>query len=260
MTVEIWGQDVTATPAGAIGTGVANAVVAAGGSIIISSDNRDPTAVVAQATVLDQTSGPVTVRSFKSSLNDQSAATKDIFTSPASWPNGATELQALYGAGSQGIQGSSGGGNGINGTGTIGGIKLFAIVRVAKDAASTITSIRFGTGMGVKALLVTPTIRDIDQPLTDAMWEVVETAIITTGATAQPFEWGNGSLSVWSQMFGWTFNHTYSNVASDFTQVEVAEAWVEVHGPLGSGSEGSGIEFTFALNLPPRIIPIETTF
>lgn len=196
--------------------------------------NTDPSNLVPLRSKIDTGFVPVTIRSFKASLGDQTTATRDIFTSPASWPNGATELQALYGAGAQGIVGNTGAGNGINGEGLISGIKLHAIVRVAKNAASSITNIRFGTGMGVKSLMVQPTIRDYAVALTEDMWEHVETDVIALGATAQPFEWGNGVNSVWSQLFGWTFNHTYSNVASNFTQVEIAEAWVEVIGPAGA--------------------------
>jgi len=256
FTVEVWGQDILATANPAVASGASTEM---GTAYVASKDVRDPTAVVPLATTLDSGSALVTVRSFKSSLNDQTASTRDIFTSPASWPNSGTQLQPLYGAASQGLQGSSGGGNGINGTGVISGIKLCALVRVSKSTTATApTNVRFGTGMGVKALVTPPTVRDI-AALDDTMWESVETALIATGATAQPFEWGNGSNSVWSQMFGWTFNHTYSNdVTPKTTQVEVAEAWVEVHGPVGS--QPVLIELTHALGIPLKLQELEGTF
>jgi hypothetical protein len=198
-------------------------------SEVLSNEYGDSTLYIPKATFVDLVQTPTTIRSFKSTLGDQTTATKETFNSTGS----GTRLEPLYGAGSQGLVGSSGAGNGINGIDAISGIKLFALVRVSKSAASSITNIRFGTTMGTKALLVQPTIWDYDAGLTDAMWQVVETDLITTGQFGQPFTWGNGVDSIWASMFGWTFNHTYSNTAGNHTQVEVAEAWVEVQSPIG---------------------------
>jgi hypothetical protein len=255
MTVEIWGQDIiaTTTPAESIGEVVDQS------GLVVTNDVRDPTVDTALGVTLDQTSNLVTVRSFKASLSDQTVATKDVFTSPASWPNSGTQLQPLYGTASQGVQGSSGAGNGINGTGLISGIKLFALVRVSKSSTATApTNVRFGTAMGTKALVTSPTVRDI-AALDDTMWEVVNTALITTGQFANPFTWGNGTDSVWASLFGWTFNHTYSNdVTPKTTQVEVAEAWVEIYGPVGS--QPILIELTHALGIPVKQQALEGTF
>lgn len=216
---------VTSAPAS-----VAVQSVTAYGADVSSQTVRVATVVTPQASMLNTSGGPITVRSFKASLSDQTTATRDIHTSTGS----GTQLQPLYGAGSQGLQGLA-----IRGSGTIVGIKLFAIVRVSKQASGTISNVRFGTSMGTKSLVTPATIRDYDAGLTDDMWETVQTAIITTGSTGQPFVWGNGANSVWAQLFGWTFNYTYGGTGTK--QLEVAEAWVEIHGAIGTAPTEIGV-------------------
>lgn len=232
--VEVWGEDKVGVITGASATADANRSIETGGSVEVLLDQRDPSFVGTLATNLDDTSGLVTIRSFKASLNDQSTATKDVFTSGVG--AAGTQLQPLYGTASQGVQGNTGAGNGINGTGAISGMKLCALVRVSKQAAGTVSNVRFGTAMGVKALAAPgATIRDYDQPLTEAMWETVKTDLVTTGQFGQPLTWGNDVDSIWASLFGWTFNFTYGG--GGIKQLEVAEAWVEVYGPVGSEPE-----------------------
>ena len=223
----------TVVPGGVVATAVAVSVEA---EVVVQPTkltkvSGDPTLSAPQASYQDAGQEPATSRSFKSSLNDQSTLTKDSFA--AAWPTaGATQLQPLYGAGAQGLQGSTS----INGSGLISGVKLFAIVRCGKSGAGALSGIRFGTGMGLKTLVTQPTIRTL--PLDDTMWETVETDLITLGSFGQPFEWGNGVNSVWAQMFGWTFNHTYALPSNpSATQVDVAEAWVEIHSPVTNVEE-----------------------
>lgn len=238
--------DVTATPAGAIGRGVANAAVAQGGTIVISSDNRDPTAVVAQATSVDSQSALVTIRSNTSPYKDQSLATKTLLSGVGP---GSGTLDFNLGSLDATVS--------VNGTGVISGVKLFAIIRPAKDSG-TFDNFRFEVG-GSKPLVPQPTVYTL--PVTSLMWQVVETALIPLGGGGQPFEWGVTGNSIFAQFANWRFKADWNvTTPGHVAQCDVAEAWIEVHGALGSGSEGSGIEFTFALNLPPRIIPVETTF
>ena len=241
--VLVYMTDPVATPTGASGGGVAQTPEGSPGI-------PDGATVAVQVATLDSGSVPAVIRSFKASLGDQTTTTADVHTTTGT----GTQLQPLYGAASQGVVGSSGAGNGIKGTGTISGIKLFAIIRVSKQASASITNVRFGTAMGLKSLVTPAVIQDYDQPLTDDMWQTVETALITEGAFAVPFEWGNGTNSVWSNMFGWTMNYTYSG--SGTKQLEVAEAWVEVHGPTGA-DEGSTIRLELPVNLPPKVIEIQ---
>jgi hypothetical protein len=101
-------------------------------------------------------------------------------------------------------------------------------------------------------------VRDI-AALNDTMWEVVQTALITTGQFGNPFTWGNDVDSVWASLFGWTFNHTYSNASNPMTtQVEVAEAWIEIYGPVGA--QPVLIELSHSLGLPVKQQALEGTF
>lgn len=193
----------------------------------VLEEPRNPTAFTPQAQFVDTASSPTTIRSFRTILADENAGTYATLDQT----NNGTHLEALYGTASQGIVG-----NAINGFGPIAGIKLFALVRCARSASSSLTNIRFGTAGGVKALLTAPTIRDYDAGLDDTMWQVVETDVIETNALAHAFEWGSGVDSFWAFLFGWTFNHTRTNVGGH-TRVDVAEAWVEVIAPVGSDVE-----------------------
>lgn len=244
-TLEVWGEDVTAIPTGASSDAVHSEAVA-------SQGNQDGSILAPLVMVIDGGSVPAVARSFEPFLRDQTTATKI----PDTESGAGTFSVPLYGAGTQGLIGSSGAGNGINGTGAISGVKAYAIIRVSKQAAATITNVRFGTTMGVKELVTPPTIRDYDQPLTEAMWETVETDLIPTGAIGNPFTWGNGTDSVWASFFGWTMNFTSSG--GGFTQVEVAEAWVEIVGPVGAG-DTSAIELTLTLGMAPRIMQVQST-
>ena len=239
-TVEVWGEDVTATVTGASSDSLATVQAALPG-------DRDGSLIVPLLMTLDGGSVPAVARSFKTGLNDQSTATADVYTTAGT----GTETKALFGAASQGVVGSSGAGNGINGTGVIAGIKLYAIARISKQAAGTITNVRFGTAMGLQALVTPATIRDFDQPLTADMFERLESVLVTVGPTAQPFEWGNGTNSVWASMFGWTLNWTLAGVGTK--QMEIAEAWVEILGPVGA-SDTSNIELTLSIGLAPKIM------
>jgi hypothetical protein len=243
-TLEVWGEDVTATVTGASSDALPSAAVA-------SQGNQDGSILAPLVMTIDGGSVPAVARSFEPFLRDQTTATKI----PDTESGAGTFSVPLYGAGTQGLIGSSGAGNGINGTGAISGVKAYAIIRVSKQAAATITNVRFGTTMGLKALVTPPTIRDYDQPLTEAMWETVETDIIPTGAVGNPFTWGNGTDSVWASFFGWTMNFTSSG--GGFTQVEVAEAWVEIIGPVGAG-DTSAIELTLTLGMAPRIMKVQS--
>ena len=124
-------------------------------------------------------------------------------------------------------------------------------------ASSTMTNIRFGTTMGTKALENAATIRDYDAGLTDAQFEVLNSILITTGQFGNAFTWGNGTDSVWASLFGWTFNHTYTN-AGGHTQVAVAEAWVEIYGAIGA--QPVLIELTHALGIPIKQQAVEGQF
>jgi hypothetical protein len=83
------------------------------------------------------------------------------------------------------------------------------------------------------------------------MFERLESVLVTVGPTAQPFEWGNGTNSVWASMFGWTLNWTLAGGGTK--QMEIAEAWVEILGPVGA-SDTSNIELTLSIGLAPKIM------
>jgi hypothetical protein len=248
-TVEVWGEDVTATVTGA-------STLAEGSTPLAIQGDKDGTAVVPLLMTLDGGSVPAVARSFKTGLNDQSTATKD--TTSSAGPG--TTLAPLYGAGSQGLVGSSGAGNGINGVGKIDGVRAYAIVRFARQGtggAPVFTNMRFGTAMGFQALEADPTIYDSDLGLSESQYQVIRSVLITTGQFGQPFTWGNGVDSVWASFFGWTLNFTITGLGGT-KQVDIAEAWVEILGPIGAG-DSSNIELTMSLNLAPRIIKVQST-
>lgn len=249
-TVEVWGTDATGAIVGASAQGVAAFDVSLGGGLSGDIAMRSPTDIVALASSVDNGSALVTLRSANATYRDQDVAT---FTTRNAGPSGGTtetiDLGGLLGATS------------INGSGTIGGVKLFALVRCSKNGGATMTNIRFGTGMGVQALLVAPTVNvQVGGSSASFPFVTAETALIALTPLAVPFEWGNGVNSVWSVFASpaWTLNFTWTGGGGgDQARCEVAEAWVEVHGPVGS--EPTVIQLVHALNLAPLVQKLEST-
>jgi len=248
FTVEVWGQDILATATPAVSQGSAAAAPEAGGALVGDKGTRDPAAVVPQAATLDATSALVTLRSGTGTYNDQDLSTA---TTKNNGPGGSgTDLLNLGG-----VQGATA----INGSGLISGIKLFATVRATRNGGTgTLTNFKFGTAMGAKTLLAQPTVYDNSGGLTLAMYQTLESNLITLGAFANPFLWGNGVDSVWANLVSptWTLNYDWTGGVQ--VRVEIAEAWVEVHGP--SGAQPILIELTHALNLAPKVQSLVGTF
>jgi hypothetical protein len=187
----------------------------------------DPTQNTPLASMLDTGVAPITIRSASATYNDQSLATATLQNHG---PGGSgTDLKDLGG-----VQGAVA----INGVGVIAGVKLYAIVRASKTGvAGSLTNFKFGTTMGVKALLAQPTVVDNTPGLTVDQYQTIESVLITTGAFGQPFEWGNGVNSVWATFVAPTWTLNYDWTGGTQVRVEIAEAWLVVQGPNGSQSE-----------------------
>lgn len=181
----------------------------------ILEGERNPDALVAQAAFVDSEQTNRTVRSGLATYSDQNLATMTTHTS-------AGNLLKDLG----GLQGSAA----INGTGVISGVKVYALVRATQNGGS-VTTMRFGTTMGVKSLVTPVTVYATATP-DDSMWSLAESVLITTGPFGQPFEWGTGIHSVYAAFVSpsWTFNAAIAGTA----RLDIAEAWVEVIGPVGS--------------------------
>lgn len=179
---------------------------------------RDPTAFVTQASYVDTAQTPKTIRSALATYNDQSLGTKTTHTSAGAL------LKDLGG-----LEGTAA----INGIGPIAGVKLFAIVRATTNGG-TLTNMKFGTAGGVQNFVTQPTVTATATP-DDTMWSTVESGVIDLNAFAVPFEWGNGVNSVWAGFVSptWTLNATITGTA----RLDIAEAWLEVVGPVGSDTD-----------------------
>jgi hypothetical protein len=190
-----------------------------------SKTGFDASTVTPQASFVDTANFPGTVRSANSTYGDQNLGTANTFNHG---PGGSgTDLKDLGG-----VQGSVA----INGEGIIAGIKLFCTVRASRNTPSgTLNNFKFGTAMGLKAVLAQPTVFDNSLGLTPDMFQTLQTALIPTGPFGNAFTWGNGVDSVWAALAAptWTLNYDWAGGAIQ-VRVEIAEAWIEVHGPVGN--------------------------
>lgn len=190
----------------------------------------NPSQTVSKATFIDNGSNATVVRSNTAPFYDKSDATRDLLSSPGTWPNSGT-LTFNFG----GTQGSAS----IDGVGAISGVKVYARVRARKDTNATLNNFRFTVGANTVALEAQPTVSGM--PPAAAAYETVESVLMTTNPLGVAWEWGTGVNGIFVQMAtGWTFRADYSiggAYAGEFAQVEVSEAWLEVYGLNGSEPE-----------------------
>lgn len=263
FSVEVWGTATqTSTPASvgmaaAVGAAVVavvascvsvnapvvanNAVGAPTGSVVSTPDSvesrcipgayvdllapvsrRDPSEVVPHAAFADTVTSPVTLRSNTSPLGDENLSTFASQSTPGtSWPVNTTLTVNAGGFAVSAIEGS----------GTISGVKLFAFARVKADAHAVVSNARFRTSNGGDhALTSAPPVGSYASPPNMAL---VQTGLLTTYDGTNPWTWAD----VHPQLVGTMFKVDVSiggAYIGEFAQLEVAEIWAEVHGPLGT--------------------------
>lgn len=187
---------------------------------VFADQGYDPTTLVAKPAIVDGGSAPVvSIRSNTSPYYDQSTATKVLSSSPGTWPNSGTLTFNLGG-----IANTS-----VDGTGAITGVKCFAMIRPRKNTNAVLNNFRFVVQTDNGVLSPQPTVGAMLPAVVD--YVTVESPLFTTIG---------GSAITWATIMGlwanWALKADYSvggAFAGEFAQVEVAEAWVEVFGPLG---------------------------
>lgn len=271
FSVEVWGPDVqTMTPAGATVALAVSAGALVAGLVAVSCDpapvNTTPTAPTLVpgpvALALDSAgvdslgldeawvlgirdpltpvdvdafvdAGPTPVRIVRSDtapFDDGNDATKTLLSSPGTWPNSGTMLFDFHGT-----QGETS----LDGTGPIAGVKLYVRVRARKDPNAVLNNFRPSFSGLTKAFVAQPTVYPMAPA--SAFYETLATDLIPLTSNGVPFEWGQGTNSIFTQaVLGWVLSVDYSvggAFTGEFAQVECSDAWLEVYAPQGSEPE-----------------------
>lgn len=179
----------------------------------------DSVAVPALATIVDDSGGPMTLRCSTSPYNDETLDTYG--TRPAVFGSGSgTLIFDLYSMANSAIAGS----------GAISGVVFYAYARRVVDAPVAITSGRIHLGSGID---VPFTSQPPSGPFGGAPdFAVIQTSLQTTHDGVHAWDWAN----LYAALTGLSARWTYSNASplSAFGQVDLAEVWCEVRGPIGT--------------------------
>lgn len=235
--------DEIATPAGASVTADAAATAEFAGAMQVSMSQRDPSVVTPLAVMVDGGSSPLTVRSNTAPYKDQSNATRTLLSGMGP---GSGTLDFNLG----GLDATTS----VDGFGAISGVKCFAIIRPGKDSG-TLNNFRFTAAGADRVLSPQPTVHTL--PVNSTQFAVVESPLILLGSGGLPFDFTVGAAGIYAQFLSWRFKCDWNvTTPGHVAQCDVTEAWIEVHGPIGSSP--SVIELTHALNLSPKVQKIES--
>lgn len=174
-----------------------------------------------QAAQTNSNSQPVTLRCNTSPLGDADWST---YTSQAS--NIASGSGTLL-VGSTGV-----GQTDITGSGEISGVIFYVAGWTTKDTHITLSNARISGLLGPDAALGSlPNGTHASPPAAGQ----VNSALIATRDGTNPWTWAN----LYSGLSGMTYKLDFTNTAvgSDFGQINVADIWVEVWGPIGAAPD-----------------------
>lgn len=184
----------------------------------------DPTAVVPLAATADGSGSPVTLRANTGNLSDQNLGTfnsdADGFGVPGT-PTGTLHVSTT------GVANSS-----IDGSGAISGVVFFAFMRGRKDADASFSNWRL-CGQAVSA----PNVGNTTPPYAD--FSLVQTGLITVDGGGLPWDWSTIYAKLAALGVGASVDYAFAggHEFDQSVQLDVAEIWVEVHGPVGIAPE-----------------------
>lgn len=264
-SVEVWGTAVqTSTPASTALSALVGAAIAVAGAVSISCTSVDiptsvgtatpvaglrvvtPDSVACVATVspdvtsavarpapdsmvpmeafVDGGNTPVTLRSNTAPFYDQNTGTATSVSTPASWPNSGTRDILVGGFAPAAIAGA----------GAIGGVKFYAIARIRKDTNVTVSNARVRIAGSYDAPFTSMPPTAGYSPL--AAYGTVETAMITTSDGSTPWDWATIYAALLSTRVGMDASAPSPAAIGQFAQLDLAEVWCEVLGPVGNPS------------------------
>ena len=180
-----------------------------------------PDTVVPLAVFVDAEPTPVVLRSNTAPFGDQNLGTSAGVSTPASWPSSGTINHEIGGFADTGIAG----------TGLIGGVRFHAFARIRKDTNVTVSDsrIRVAGTFSVPLLSAPPTGPYSEVP----EFGHVETAIVATSNGSAAWTWP----TIFAALAGTRVGMDYvagAPAIGEFAQLDLAEVWCEVMGPLGS--------------------------
>ena len=191
---------------------------------------RDAAALTVLAAFVDGAAAPTTVRSNTAPLYDQSLST---------FASHARGLGVGGATGTLTVDGHGGATASINGTGAIGGVVFYAYARARKDAHATLSGWTL-CGQSVSA----PPVGNTSPPY--ASMGLVQSALATTDALGNPWSWDTLAAQL-ALNFKLSCSYAFSggHEIDESVQVDVAEMWCEVWGPIGTAPEVTEVRARF---------------
>jgi len=189
------------------------------------------------AVLLDGESSPMTLRAVGTlgNLGDQQLDTYETAASVLGTTPGTMTIDAGGFANT-----------GIAGSGAISGVVFYAFARVTKDAHATVSNFRTAFPSGTFSAPPQGTYASV------AEFGVVSTELVTTMNGTDPWTWASLFSALAAVELRATYSFSGGHQFDEFAQLEVAELWCEVRGPIGTPQ----VEYSVPLKMGEIIVPL----